>query len=72
MSAGGSQVDAGLHHPERDVIRARGGVVHRRQGFINALPGSSVGYQGFPGGWVKVLALGEMCFQGMGVVAKGV
>ena len=46
-----SQVDAGFHHPERDVIRARGGVVHQRRGFINALPGSSVGYQGFPGGW---------------------
>ena len=28
-----------------------GGVVHRRQGLINALLGSSVGYQGFPGGW---------------------
>ena len=26
MSAGSSQVDAGLHHPERDVIRARGGL----------------------------------------------
>ena len=51
MSAERSQVDAGFHHPERDVIRARGGVVHRRQGFIKALPGSSVGYQGFPGGW---------------------
>ena len=38
MSAGRSQVDAGFHHPERDVIRARGGVVHRRQGFINAPP----------------------------------
>ena len=46
MSAGRSQVDAGFHHPERDVILARGGVVHRRQGFFNALPGSSVGYQG--------------------------
>ena len=46
MSAGGSQVDAGLHHPERDVIRARGGAVHRRQGCIHALPGSSVGHQG--------------------------
>ena len=30
---------------------ARGGAVHRRQGLINALLGSSVGYQGFPGGW---------------------
>ena len=36
---------------KRDVIRARGGVVHRRQGFINALTRSSVGYQGFLGGW---------------------
>ena len=51
MSAGRSQVDAGFHHPERDVIRAREGVVHRRKGFINALTGSSVGYQGFPVGW---------------------
>ena len=50
MSGGRSQVDARLHHPERDVIRARGGVVHRRQELINALPGSSVGYQGFLGG----------------------
>ena len=37
-------------NPEPDVIPARGGVVHRRRGCINALPGSSVGYQGFPGG----------------------
>ena len=49
MSAGRSRVDAGFHHPERDVIRAGGGVVHRRQGLINALPGSSVAYQGFRG-----------------------
>ena len=47
MSAGGSQVDAGLHHPERDVIRARGGVVHRRQGCINALPGQAWGTKAF-------------------------
>ena len=36
-------MDAGFHHPERDLIRAIGGVVYQRQGFINALPGSSVG-----------------------------
>ena len=34
-----------------EMARARGGAVHRRQGCINALSGSSVGYQGFPGGW---------------------
>ena len=41
MSAGKSQVHAGLHHPERDVIRARGGAFHRHQGCIKALLGQA-------------------------------
>ena len=62
MSGGSYQVDAGFHHPERDIIRARGGIVHRRQGFINALSGQAWGTKAFLVDWAQAQPTADEAF----------
>ena len=47
MSAGRSQVDAGLHHPERDVIRAKEELFINAKGVSMPSPGQAWGTKAF-------------------------